>query len=160
MNPHVDMRRENRSSSRVLAGPLVFLSCGDTYVGELLELPQGCQGTFRGSRGKVKFLSRCHSGKGPYLALRRVSLGFSRVAAGILWFFSTYDRDLRDALLLPQESPVCIRVVRGLGILSSHCWGRSPHLELRLEPQGSSLVPTWITGFLCSFHREIKPCLV
>ena len=28
----------------IVAGPLVFLSSGDRYVGELLEFPQGCQG--------------------------------------------------------------------------------------------------------------------
>ena len=45
-------------------GPSVFLSSGDGYVGEVLELHQGCQRTFRGVRGKVGFLSSRHSGKG------------------------------------------------------------------------------------------------
>ena len=39
-------------------GNSVFLSSGDGYVGMLLELPKGCQVPFRGSRGKVGFLSR------------------------------------------------------------------------------------------------------
>ena len=51
------MRRENRGSSSVLAGPSVFLSSADEDVTELVELPQGCQGPFRGSEGKVGFLS-------------------------------------------------------------------------------------------------------
>ena len=34
----------------MLARPLVFLSCGDGYVGELLELQQGCEGPFGSSR--------------------------------------------------------------------------------------------------------------
>ena len=60
----------------------------------------------------------------------------------------------------PQESPVSIRVVRGLpGFLYSHCWGRSPHLELRPEHQVSSPVPTWISGFLWGFRREVRPRL-
>ena len=39
-------------------------------LGELLALPKACQVPFRGSRGKVGFLLRCCSGKGPHLALR------------------------------------------------------------------------------------------
>ena len=33
------------------AGLSCFLSCGDGYVGELLELQQGCEGPFVSSRG-------------------------------------------------------------------------------------------------------------
>ena len=135
----------------------MFLSSGDGYVGELRELPQGCQGPFRGSRGKVRFLWRHRSGKGPHLALGD-SPGFSRVAVGNLGFLSSYDGDLRDPLVWPQESPVSIRVVRGLpGFLYSHCWGRSPHLELRPEHQVFSPVQTWISGFIWSFHRGVRP---
>jgi len=82
----------------------VFLSRGDGYVGELLELHQGCQRPFRGSRGKVRFLARCRSGKGPHLALRGGSPGFSRVAPGNLGFLLSYDWDLRDRIVLPHES--------------------------------------------------------
>ena len=35
------------------AGPSGFLSSGGGYVGELLELQQGCEGPFGSSRGKV-----------------------------------------------------------------------------------------------------------
>ena len=60
----------------------------------------------------------------------------------ITWFFSScgrslssYDWDLRDPLVLPQESPVTMRVARGLsGFLSSQCCDLGPHLELRTEP--------------------------
>ena len=48
----------------------MFLSSGDGYVGEFLELCQGCKGHFQGSRGKVGFLLRPRSGKGPHLTLR------------------------------------------------------------------------------------------
>ena len=81
LDPHLWMRRENWGSSWVVAGHSVFLLSGYGYVGELLELPQGCQGPFWGSRGKVGFLSICHSGKGPHLMLRGESSGFSRVVA-------------------------------------------------------------------------------
>ena len=51
-------------------------------------------------------------------------------------FLSSYNRDLRDPLVLPQESPVSMRVARALsGFLSSLCRVLGPHLELRPEPQ-------------------------
>ena len=142
-----------------MAGSSVFLSSGDGYVGELLELHQGCQGPFRGSRGKVGFLSRSCSRKGPHLALREESPLLSRVVVGKLGFLSSYDGDLRDPLMLPQESQVSMRIARGLsGFLCSQCRGRVPHLELRPEPQVSSLVLTWISGFLWSFNRKVRSC--
>ena len=85
----------------------MFLSSGHGYVGELLELPK-VQVPFRGSRGKVGLLLRHCSGKGPHLALRRESPGFSRVAAGNLGFLSSCDGGLGDPLMLPQESQVSI----------------------------------------------------
>ena len=80
--------------------------------------------------------------------------GFPRGLAGIWGFLSSCDVDLTDPLVLPQESQVSVRVVRDLsGFLSSQCRGIGPHLELRLEPQGSSPVLTWISGFQWSFNR-------
>ena len=60
----------------------MFLLRANGNVGELLELPQECQEAFRAKRGKVGFLSRRHSGKGPHLTLKGESPGISRVAAG------------------------------------------------------------------------------
>ena len=105
------------------------------------------------------FLSRLHSRKGPHLALRGESPGYFRVAAGNMRFFSSYDGDLRDLLVLSQESQVSMKVARGLsGFLSCRYQGLGPHLELRPEPQVSSLVLTWISGFLWSFNRKVRPC--
>ena len=72
---------------------------------------------------------------------------------------SSYNEDLRDPLVLPQESEFSTRVARGLlGFLSIRCWVLGPHLELRPEPQVSSPVLTWISGFLWSlgyrYHGE------
>ena len=92
----------------------MLLSNGGGYVGEILELNQGCQGPFRGSRGKVGFLSRHHRGKGPHLAMRGESPAYSVVAAGKMVFLSSYNRDFRDPLVLPQESHFFMRVGRGL----------------------------------------------
>ena len=91
----------------------------------------------------VGFLSRHRSGKGPHLALRGVSLGVSRVAAVKLQFLSSYDSDLRDPLVWPQESPVSMRVARGLlRFLSNRSQVLGPYLELSPEPQVSSPVLT------------------
>ena len=85
----------------------------------------------------------------------------------ISWFFSSCgrfpsscDRDLRDALVWPQERPVSMRVTRGLsGFLSSRCRVLSPRLELRPEPEFSSPALTCILGFLWSLHRGVRPRL-
>ena len=56
--------------------------------------------------------------------------GFSQVALG----FSSYDGELREPLVLPQGSPIFIRVVRGSwGLLSSHFRANRPHLGLCQE---------------------------
>ena len=139
---------------------MVFLSSGDGYFGELLQLHPGCQGPFRGSRGKVEFLSR-GSGKGPILAFRGESPGFIRVAPRNIGFLSIYEGDIRVQLKLTQERSISIQVVGGLsGLLPSHCQGHGPHLELRPEPQSSSPVLTWNSGFLSSFHRAVRPRLM
>ena len=80
----------------------------------LLELHEGCQRPFRATRGQVGFLLRCCSRKGHHLALRGESPGFSRIVAGNLGFLLTYNGDLRDPLVLPQESQVCMPSARGL----------------------------------------------
>ena len=84
-----------------------------------------------------------------------------RVAAGHLEFLWSCDGDLRDPLVLPQESQVSIRVGRAFsGFLSNLCRGIGPHLELNSEPTGSFTVLTWISGFLWSFNRGVRPCLL
>ena len=140
MDQHLEMRRGKRNFSWVVAGPSVFLSSGEGYVGELLELHPGRQGPFWGSRGKVWSLSRHCSRKEPHLALRGESPDFSWVEVGNLGFLSSYDGNLRDLLVGPQESPFSMRVARGLlGFHSSQCRVLGPQQELRPEPQDSSL---------------------
>ena len=84
------------------AGLSCFLSSGDGYVGELLELQQGCEGPFGSSRGSVLLASRRLNRNGPHLAWRGEPPGFSRDAAGAL--------DLRRG---PQG---CILVASGKAI--------------------------------------------
>ena len=146
------------------------MNCGGT-VGVPPKWRQQCQEnsgvaswvfrTFRGSKGKVGFLSRRLCAKGPHIGLRGEFPGVSRVSTGNLGFLLSYDWDLRDPLVLPQESQVSMRVERGLsGFLSCWCRVLGPHLELRPEPQGSSPVQTWISVFLWSFNRGVRPRLV
>ena len=64
---------------------------------------------------------------------------------------STYDGDLRDPLWWPQETPVHMRVARGLsGLFSRRCWGLRPCVESGPEPEDSSPVLTWILAYFWS----------
>ena len=58
--------------------------------------------------------SRLLSGNGPHLVWRGEPLGFSQVAAGNMGFLSSYYGNIRVPLMLLQESPVFMPVVRYL----------------------------------------------
>ena len=73
-------------------------------------LPQESQVSMQVARGLSGFLLSWFRGLGPHLTLRGETPGFPQVAAGNLGFFSSYDGDLRDPLVLPQESQVYIPV--------------------------------------------------
>ena len=123
----------------------MFLSSGDVCVGEL-ELPQQCQGTFRGSRGKVGFPSRRHSEEGTHPTLRGESPGFSRVTATNLWSLSSYDGDLRD------------RLVGASGTSSLHVTWEGPHgipLQSLPGPASPFAVEARISGFLSSVDKDL-----
>ena len=83
----------------------LLLSC-DRYLGESLELHKGSQASLRVLRGNLGLLLRHCRGKGLHLALRGEYHGFSRVVAGYLGFLSYCDWDLREPLVLLQESQV------------------------------------------------------
>ena len=73
---------------------------------------------------------------------------------------STYDRDNRDPLWWPQETPVHMRVARGLlGFLSHQSRGLRPCEESVPEPEVSSPVLTWILGYFWSLPRGVSPRL-
>ena len=104
-------------------------------------------------RPQWKMASACHEG--------RISCFFSIAPV----FLMSYDGDLRDPLVGPQGGPVSTRPPWGpSGFLCSRCRGPGPHLVLRLETQGSSPEPTWISdssggvhgGLRASSHGE--PC--
>ena len=90
---------------------------------------------------------------------------------GIIWFFSSCSMNLGVPLGLRRGSQGPARVASGKSSLYARCegplriplqsvLGLCPHLELRPEPQGSSPVLTWISGFLWSFNRVVRPHLM
>ena len=89
------------------------------------------------------FLSRCCSGKRLHLSMMGEPRGFSPVVVG----FSSYNGELREPLVLPQRSPISIRVASGSwGLFPSHCRANRPHLGLCPETLCSSPVATGILG--------------
>ena len=124
-------------------GLSVFLSNKDGDIGELLELRHCCQGHFRGSGGKLVFLSRSLSGKGPQLVLRGESPSSSRGVAG---FLSGYEGDFWDPLVGPQGSPVSTRAPRG----------PSRFLCNRCRPRSSCGVEVGISGFRSRAHIDFR----
>ena len=73
---------------------------------------------------------------------------------------STYDRDLRDPLLWPQESPVPMRVARvPLGNPLPSMPGPKTLRGVGLEPEDSSIVLTWILGYFWILPRRVSPRL-
>ena len=73
---------------------------------------------------------------------------------------STYDGDLRDPLLWPQERPVPMRFLWGLSEFLSHrCRGLRPFVESVSETEDSSPVLKWILGYFWSLPRGVSPRL-
>ena len=117
---------------------------------------QRCQVPFQISRGNVGFLLRGCSRNGPHLTMTGEPRGFSRVVVGFL----SYDVKFREPLVLPQGSPISIRVATGSwGLLSSHCMANRPHLGLCLETLCSSPVLTGISVLHSGFTLGIRPHL-
>ena len=95
------------------AGLSCFLSSGDGYVGELLELQQGCEEPF-GSPGV-----RCDKPQDASSEMGLISPGGENLLdfLELQQVLSSYGGDPRDPLWWPQERPVAMRVARGpLGI--------------------------------------------
>ena len=74
------------------AGPTCFLSSGEGYVGELLELQQGCEGLFLLSRVRCDYPRDASVETGLIYPLGENVLDFL-----MLWLMlSSYDGDERD----------------------------------------------------------------
>ena len=78
-------------------------------------------------------------------------------------FLSSCDGELRESLVLPQESQISFQVVsRSMILFSSHCRKFVPHLSLKGESRGFSQVAA---GRFCScpvamgFLGKLSYCL-
>ena len=159
----------------------MFLSGGDGYVGEILELPKGCQVPFGGSRGKVGYLSRRCSGKAPHLALRVESPGLSPIRLGNLEFLLSCDGDLKPMRAASGKASfhssckgplgIPLQSVQGhttsslvevgtSGFLSSSDMDLGVPMGFQQGTQASSRVETWNSTFLSRFQRCQGSCRV
>ena len=152
------MRRAKSGISWVLSGDSAFLWSGDGYVGRLLGFHKGCQVPFLLPRGKVGFLRKHCSIKGPHLAWRGEFRGFCGVVVGSSQLLSScvgtwgahscFLREVRSPLELRGAPRDSSRVTAGMNRASSQV------------PEGASPFLTSVSGFLCSLNRGGKPCLV
>ena len=75
-------------------------------------------------------------------------------------FLWSYNGDLRDPLVWPQDRPGSMKVARGLSVfLSSQCRVLIPHLESRQETELSRPVLTWILALFWHLHKGARPHL-
>ena len=93
----------------------------------------------------------------------------SRVEGRISWFFSSCGSKHGFSLELRWRPQRPTRVASGKSSLHVSCEGPlriplqsvpRPRSELRPEPQGSSRVLIWTSGFLWSFNRGVRPRLM
>ena len=121
--------------------------------------------------------------KGALSRIEGESPGFSRVLAGNLWFLLSYNGDMRDPLVFPQESQASMRVERAKRSYStleiplqsvqgtrsssrvkagSSVFASSADMELRVPmeiqqgSQASSRVETCKSTFLLSCLRSVS----
>ena len=128
--------------------------------GNFLSCIEGVKDPFESQEGRWDISQYAHSRKGPHLMLRGESPGFSQVTAGNLVFLMSYDGDLRDPLVWPQDRPGSMQVARGLSVfLSSQCRVLIPHLESRQETELSRPVLTWILALFWHLHKGARPHL-
>ena len=133
-----------------------FLSSGEGYFGELLELQLGFEGPFVSSRRLLISLKMPH----------RI-WAISRLEGRTSWIFSSCGRcsrlkmattKIRSGGLRKGQSPCELH--GGLsGFPSRRCRGLRPFVESVPEPEHSSPVLTWILRRFWSLPRGVSPRL-
>ena len=136
----------NRAVARVQSGNSVFLSTGSRDLRLPHKVQLGTQASSGGEAQSFAFLLSCQMGVRPPVALRQGILAFSRGSAGASGLPSCCE-GIHGVPLEPRLS----------GYLSSRGRDIGPHLGLRPENQISSPVMTWISGFLWSLNRGVRP---
>ena len=134
-----------------------FLSSGDAYVGELLELQQGCERPF-GCSQMLDVIS---------LETPQWKWASCRLEGRTSWIFSSCGRcsrlttgtsGTRSGGLRKAQSPC--ELLGGLsGFFSRRCRGLRSCGESVPEPEDSSPVLTWILGYFWSLPRGVSPRL-
>ena len=124
VRPHLKLKQSTLLSSPVATGICWSSLSGLKGVKPPMEFREGTQDCSLGPEAK----------EGPHLAMPGESHGLSPLAVGSLGFLSSYDGELMEPLLLPQGSPVSIRVGRGnVGLLLSHGRGIRHQFTLKGE---------------------------
>ena len=89
----------------------------------------------------------------------------SRLEGRTYWIFSSCGRcsrlttgtsGIRSGGLRKGQSP-CELLVGLSGFLSRRCWGLRPCVDSVPEPEDSSPVQTWISGYFWSLPRAVSP---
>ena len=138
----------NQASSRVEAKNSALLWSCDGYVLEPIEWPKGSQASCGVLReDSISSLGPARK-EGPHLATTGESRSLLLAVARHVGFLSSYDRELREPLVLPQGRPVSIRVARGSAtLLSSHGRGIVPQNALKGDSRGLSQIAAGNPGF-------------
>ena len=133
-----------------------FLSSGEGYFGELLELQLGFEGPFVSSRCLMISLETPHR----IWATSRLEERTSWIFSSCSWSsrLTTWTSETRSGGLMKGESPSKL-LVGFSGFHSRRCRGLRPCVELVPEPEDSSPVPTWIFGDFWSLPRGVRPRL-
>ena len=103
----------------------------------------------------MRLASRSLSGNGPHLAWRGEPPGFSRVEAGALVLRRWPKGPVLVASGLASPHSSCSGASRDSS--SPRCRGLSPCVESGPEPEDSSPVLTWISGYFWSLPRGVSP---
>ena len=133
-----------------------FLSSGEGYFGELLELQLGFEGPFVSSRCLMISLETPHR----IWATSRLEERTSWIFSSCSWSsrLTTWTSETRSGVLMKGESPSKL-LVGFSGFHSRRCRGLRPCVELLPQPEDSSPVPTWIFGDFWSLPRGVRPRL-
>ena len=133
-----------------------FLSSGEGYFGELLELQLGFEGPFVSSRCLMISLETPHR----IWATSRLEGRTSWIFSSCSWKYrlTTWTSETRSGGLMKGESPSKL-LVGFSGFHSRRCRGLRPCVELLPQPEDSSPVPTWIFGDFWSLPRGVRPRL-
>ena len=133
-----------------------FLSSGEGYFGELLELQLGFEGPFVSSRCLMISLETPHR----IWATSRLEERTSWIFSSCSWSsrLTTWTSETRSGGLMKGESPSKL-LVGFSGFHSRRCRGLRPCVELLPQPEDSSPVPTWIFGDFWSLPRGVRPRL-